>query len=1107
MKVDIWGGRAGTTLPFVVQGIGAQYRAGRRVVLLVPEQYTLQAERELVERLQLPGFLELEVLSPSRLRRRIRENAGRDPLPALDSRGSAMVISQALAMRREELRFYRRVSAAPSLPDKIVSLLTDMRHAGLDPASLLETAAGLRSAAARAKLEDLSAVWAQYQALIDGRFADEAAQQQESLRRLASSGVVTDAHVWVYGFDVLQQPFCELLAHIAPLAASLDVAMVMDMESAPDGRIFLAQRRSVARLTGLLAERGVDCVQHYLPMEQDGRAPALTHLERDLFARQHTPFTGDLTPLRVHACATPFAEAAYAARTLRAWHDQGIPWSNMAIALASPGTTALAVTLTAAGIPHYMARKDSVIRHGLCRWLIAAVHAATEGFRQEDVLEAARSGFSPLTAQEAETIENYALENGITRQKWLHPFTRGDAAESAEPLREKLLAPIALLGEELRSAKNATESLTAIYRVLERVNAYDRLLEREEALLSRGMDAEAAQNRQVWQILLGLLDQLHALLGDSRALLRDIPRLVESGLAGASVSSLPPSRDTVMVGEAGHLMPGRLDALLLMGMQDGVLASNMNSLLSDRERETLSAAVERPVGVTRQEQSALRLMDFYKTLALPEKYLTITYAQGAQDGAALRPAGVINDLKLLFPALTVTGGVTERAADAPIAPLPALESLALRLRAMADGAGESLDPAWQDALRWLWRSEQYGAMTRQMLSGLEAEITREHLNSAAAARLFGQDSVSISRLEEFAECPFRHFVDYGLKPVIRREYVFQPDEKGSFFHEALQGYATLASAMPAWPNIDEGEIDRMMDQVLSPLTDAWAGGPLREDPMGEQLGRSYVRAIRRAAKMFTEHARNSRFTTWGAEVAFGRDGGLPPVILTLKDGKRVALRGVIDRIDRYEGDGGLYLRVVDYKSSRHQLEPVRMWYGLQLQLLMYLQAAVQGVQGAKPAGAFYFTVRDPMVDSIDDVKSAAEKAIAHELRLKGVVLAEAEVVDAMDADQPEFSLEKVFNANGSVAKSANAVNLQEMHALLHHARDTAAQLADRIREGEIGVSPAQCGTWNACQWCDYAGVCRRDPKLPGGEFRELSDMDRQEFADRLANDTVSAEET
>ena len=195
MKVDIWGGRAGTTLPFVIQGMGAQYRAGQRVLLLVPEQYTLQAERELVERLDLPGFLDMEVLSPSRLRRRIRETGGRDPIAPLDSRGSSMVISQALALCREDLRYYRRVAAAPSLPDKIVALLTDMRHAGLDTDSLRETAGGLASAAARAKLNDLCLVWEKYEQLIAGRFADESAQQAESLRRLAASAAISVSRI------------------------------------------------------------------------------------------------------------------------------------------------------------------------------------------------------------------------------------------------------------------------------------------------------------------------------------------------------------------------------------------------------------------------------------------------------------------------------------------------------------------------------------------------------------------------------------------------------------------------------------------------------------------------------------------------------------------------------------------------------------------------------------------------------------------------------------------------------------------------------------------------------------------------------------------------
>ena len=273
--------------------------------------------------------------------------------------------------------------------------------------------------------------------------------------------------------------------------------------------------------------------------------------------------------------------------------------------------------------------------------------------------------------------------------------------------------------------------------------------------------------------------------------------------------------------------------------------------------------------------------------------------------------------------------------------------------------------------------------------------------------------------------------------------------------------------------------------------------------MGRQLGESYVRAVRRAAWLFTRHLQNSRFTTVGAEVSFGTEGGLPPVILTLHDGRRVALRGTIDRIDRFEGDTGVYLRVVDYKSSQKTLDPVRMWYGLQLQLLLYLQAAVQGMDGALPAGAFYFTVKDPLVSAEEDVKAAAEQLIARSLRLKGVVLADVEVVDAMDAEEKQYSIDKVFNQDGTVAKTAAALDLQEMTALLAHARDTAAQLTDRIRQGEIAVSPAQIGPWTACDYCDYAAVCGLDPRLPGNETRCLAPMNREELLSRLREEQAS----
>lgn len=1099
--VHIFGGRAGQVLPYLIEQIGQIHRQGLPVVLLVPEQYTLQAERELIDQLNLPGLMDVDVLSPRRLARRVAERGGRSSLAPLDDRGRSMALSQALNLCREELVYYRRVAQSPNLPNKLSSLLADMQRCGMTAEALRDHADTLPPSATKLKEADLALIWSAYNQLIDNRFMDAAMQQQDTLSRLAPSGVLTGAAVFVYGFDVLPQPMCALLAESATLAESVTVTLTMDAKEAYDGRIFLTQRRSAAELIRHLGERKIPYELRYLPHRDiPGKSPCLIHLEENLFTRQEHPFTGDSSAIGIHAAAHPFAEASYAAQTLQAWHQSGIPWGRMAVALANPAELdgILAVTLQAADIPHYLARKDSALRHGLCRMLLGALRAAGNGYAQQDVLDAAKSGFSPLTDEEAMQLENYALENGITRTKWLKPFTRGAQAEAMEELRQRLMAPIVTLHDELKQSHTAAASVTAVFHLLENVQAYDRLIKREEALLQRDMQAQAAQNRQVWTIVMDLLNQLYVLLGESRAPMKDMARFIEAGLTSASISSLPPRPDTVMIGEAGHLMTGSVDALLVMGMQDGVLVSGMDSLISEAERAALSDAMHRPIGLTRQEQSALRQADFYRTLALPLQKLMLTYSQGSQDGASLRPAGLIGDVKALFPAVKITGGVTaDGSEDAPLSPTLALDGLALRLRALADGAATDMDARWQEALRWLWQSQQWHGRLQQIIDALDSRWEQGQLVPGQTRRLFTQDTVSITRLESFAACPYRHFVDYGLKPVQRRPFTFEADERGSFFHAALQGYATLASALPEWPNVEDEEIDRMLDQVLPPLTQEWEGGPLREDPMGRQLGESYIRSVRRAAWLFTSHARKSHFTTWGAEVSFGTEGGLPPVVLTLHDGRRVALRGKIDRIDRFEGDTGLYLRVVDYKSSQHSLDPVRMWYGLQLQLLLYLKAATQMQPGALPAGAFYFTVKDPMVNSPEDIKTTAESMIAKMLRLKGIVLAEPEVVEAMDGGKSPYAIDKVFNKDGGLDSNANALTLFHMNSLIAHAEKTAAQLADHIREGQIAASPAQIGAWSACDYCEYSAICGIDPKLPGCKKRELPDMDRSELMHKL----------
>ena len=1109
----IWSGRAGQVWPAVLAGVRDQLRGGRRILLLVPEQNTLQCERDLVRGLELPGLMDIEVLSPRRLQLRIREAGGHGPLTPLDDRGRAMVIAQALSECRENLVYYRRAADRPSLPERISRLLLDLQRVDLTPELLREHAANCRGAEAL-KYQDIALLWERCEAWLAGRFADEGAQQRELLERVGPSGIARDAEIWVLGFDLLPLPTCRLLAEAAAEAHSLTAVFIMDRpeteedgEPGGDARIFAGQYRAAADLRACLRERGLPCAWVRLPAgERPDTDPALRHLERNLFAYSPEKYPGPTEAVRLMGAADPYAEALCAAAALRRWHEAGIPWEEMAVAVgdgsALPGI--LADLLPSAGIPAYVARKDSALRHGLSRLLLGSLRAAAQGYAAADVLLAAKSGFSPLEEREAALLENYAVTNGITRGKWRKPFTRGDEATvaEAEALRQKLIAPIERLREGLAKARNADASLTAIYAMLEECGAYGRLQAREEALLARGMEAEAARNRQIWRILMELMDQLHALLGERRVTLKDAARLVASGLQAVTISALPPRPGQVSVTAADQLGGRRPRALLLMGMQDGVLGVQDGELITEEERERLTERFGRQVGIPRRQRSAMRQSAYYQAVAAPTERLMITFSEAGMDGGALREAILVHEVRRLFPALEVEGGVTARGGELPLSPELAMEGLAVRLRRLADGTEERLPEVWEEALRALWRDPAWHGRAEGLIGSLRNRAGQTALPPALVARLSGQDRTSISRLESWAECPYRYLVDYLLRPVQRRDFTYAADERGTFYHEAMDRFAREAALLPGWPEVTREEVDALLDRLLPPLTGDWENGPLREDPIGELAGAEYVRAVRRAAWQYVCQMKESDFRTLATEVAFGEaDGGLPGVTLRLPDGRNIVLRGRIDRVDGWRApDGTPYLRVVDNKSGQKKLEPARIDAGAQLQLLLYLRASLGMARGAEPAGAYYYRVTEPKVDVGEETPEAVDSKMAGELKMRGVTLADPAVVEALDRHN-SYSIQKIFAKNGEVDSRAFACDKAQMEDLLELARRRAVSTAQSIREGKFPVRPITAGASadapEACSWCAHKAMCGyegRGTRLPKMKPAELIEKAVEEAA-------------
>ena len=517
---------------------------------------------------------------------------------------------------------------------------------------------------------------------------------------------------------------------------------------------------------------------------------------------------------------------------------------------------------------------------------------------------------------------------------------------------------------------------------------------------------------------------------------------------------------------------------------------------------------EYPVGLAHPTRWAKRLADYYQTISLPLKQLMLSCSTGSQNGAGLRESIIMTNAARCLRNCRRTGGLNEKPNDLPLSPMMALEELPGRLKACG-GDCSRLEPVWRDALGWLLHSRQWSARTVSLLRGFDGPQPVPDLPAELARCLYRDETVSISRLETFAGCPYSYFITYGLKPEELKEYGFDSQDRGNFFHHVLQRYAELACREESWPDISDERMDQLIEEAMAEDVAQWRDGPLGEDALACREAEKLRRVARVSAHAYTRQARENGFRSLGQELVFGEQSrdSLPPLRLQLQDGSEVLLRGKVDRVDVFRGQDGTLVRVIDYKSSSHTLDPERIWLGTQLQLLLYLQAVSKGIPGARPAGAFYFHVQDPRItleslpENREKLREAVEKEFMKRMRLKGIVLSEVEVLGTMKAGEPDGELGSLVRKDGHVgsgsSSSAFTCSREDMDRLLEFEAERAAALAGKAFSGRIDAEPREGGNYSPCTYCRGVLPCPRDHSDPA-LVRQESKMAPEELFGRLS---------
>ncbi len=1092
-------------------------------IVVVPKQLTLQTERTLLRALHLPGSFSLQVLSPERLCGRIFEAAGQPDGVRVDERGRVMLVRAAARQVDERLKLYRGAVNRRGFADRCARQLELVRQAGLTPGALFacaEAADGML----RMKLDDLGVILEAYEGLIEGRFQDGESEFIDAVARAKGADFLRRACVYFYGFDLTPPTLHDLIGAVAAVCPETNVFLPLaGDEQARDfdawlplkgcfERLWLAAKKAgVYRPERVRVETSGEPGENVLILPEPEQDEKLALLSQELFAFPTEPDASEKAPRSIQLATLrgPLEECRFAAalcRRLVMLHDWR--WGDIQILCRDLDgyRQPLQEAFRAYEVPLFLSASRPASRHPLAECLTAALKLCEGNPRMEDALALLRTGCMPLEADEADRLSNHAAKYGLKPWALLRPLRRGTEVEiqELEPLRAKFAEPVNALKRRIQRAEGLVGQLKALFQFLEDIDAAGRLQARLDALIAADLRQQAGEESQVWNRIIGALDQMAGLMGDAPLPLSELRQTLEESLDAAIIKPLPQSGDAVYAQTTDRITAQRCKALLILGETDRS-AVEADGLLNAPQQQAFARIAHAYVGPGDGELSRMRRFYLKSAVEMAEEYLCVTCPLSGLDGGAQRPGALMGLIRGVFPAMGVRGGVLEDAGIQRMLRSAPEAAAAYAARALSGmGEGEPAQPVDRAALAGIrqileagdmpaWQGERLKRALARVGTALRHGESAERLNPATARELYGElRRQSITRLEKYALCPFAYFTQYGLKPLRIEPWQLNAKDEGNFFHNAVQEF--LLASMEDLNQLTEEQAGARMDGISDRLLDALAdAGPLGDSAVALAEKRRLKATARTCAAVLAEHMRGSRFNPSALETDFGVEDRGPARLTVNAASGECTLEGRIDRIDEWAAGG--YLRVIDYKLGGKALALDAVYHGLSLQLPVYLAAAMRR-QGEQSAGVYYFSLDEGILTTQSTDKNEVEKDRRADFRLSGLAPDDLKLLEAQSPNFPEVLNVRVTKG-GDLFKGTLATDANGFRALVKRTLGKAGEHLDGIRQGLIQAAPARFRQENPCRYCSWKGVCLFDERMDARRVRRFKGMRGDEAMEKI----------
>ncbi|MCG3089638.1 helicase-exonuclease AddAB subunit AddB [Sporosarcina cyprini] len=1155
-------GRAGTgKTTFIEREIASALQAdplGPAIVLLVPDQMSYSMEHSLSVNFGLRGIIRAQVSTFKRLAWRILQETGGITRKEVDGFGYRMLVRSVLEENRDDLKLFRQAANKKGFVEKVGDLMKEFSRYCLDRQCLTDLGTNLEMTDAprtlQDKVHDLTLLFTKIEERLGTSYVDSEGHLALLASQIKHSDLLQEADIYIDGFESFTAREYEILTELMKHAKRVTVVLPMesDLTGHADHELFFNPVRTALRLREIARTESVE-MEETIHLDQ-----ALRYHNEELrffesaFERYPMPSRESEGAITLIEAADRRAEVHAVARKIREMVMAGERYKEISVLYRQPEAydELIETIFGQYDIPVFISRKKPMLHHPLIEFTRSVLEAVLANWSYETVFRAVKTDlFFPhgedkfLWRERADRLENYVLANGIYGPRWfddtrwivkryrgLEKYTQVQTDEELaqqhelHAMRDLIREPLAQFEARLKRARNGREVAESLFSFIEGLRVYDKIIDLRMEEERAGRLLGATEHEQAWDSWINVLDQFVLMFGDQQLDPKEAARILDEGFDTLEFTRIPPSLDQVTVTtiELASLM--EIDVGFVIGVNDGVLPQRIDAegLLSDADREWFAKN-----GLELAPTAKMKLMDeaymAYRAFTASRERLFISYPIADEEGKSLLPSLYIPRIEQLLPGIEKKLAVTDPTEllsdmdqmEYVSHPRAALPYLSMKLKE-ADHSGK-LEPEWHAVQSYYDEDPLWSSVLEVIMKPLDNQKRADRLAPELTEGLYGRSFVSsVSRVESYYSCPFQHFASYGLELHDRMEFQLEAPSIGDLFHAALKWISDeVIRSGQSWTDLSREQCWQLARTAMEEITPRFFNQILLSTSRYHYIRRKLTHILQKTIFALTKQATTSLFRPVAIEAAFGPGEKLPPLEIPLRRGNKMNLSGRIDRVDATEIDGKNYVRVVDYKSSAKNLDLTDVYYGLSLQMLTYLDVAVEnaaewiGFQ-ADPAGVLYLHIHNPMIKTeLELTEDLIEQELLKSYKMRGYLLEDPDVVRGMDAliGKSSSIVPAALKTDGSFTKASKVLGSDDLNVVRNYVRKRHQMAGDGMLAGDTRVYPYKLKDRMPCEYCSYRAVCQFDTTDPDSMYRNYENLDAEQSLERMRKEVMDDEHT